>query len=101
MSSDNSIKLLVVDDQSNYFNALAQVAEMCDHQFQIECKHSDSTTNALTLIDKWTPTVVIVDAHLTDSLSYDFVEKCKGGFTQIIVTSSDHSQEIQESALAH
>ena len=28
-------------------------------------------------------------------------EHCKDGVTQVIVTSSDHSQEIQDSALAH
>ena len=73
MGNDQSIKLLVVDDQEGYFRALEEVAEMCGHQFQIECRHSDNTEAALNVIDDWTPSVIIVDAHLTDSHCYDFV----------------------------
>ena len=94
------IRLLVIDESPEYFESLKECAEMCSHQYSIDCRYSDTEKDALSVAKKWEPEVIILDIHLGDSTGFDLVQRLRESPAQIIVASSKPSMEICESALS-
>jgi DNA-binding NarL/FixJ family response regulator len=58
------VKLLVVDDLSDYFEHMRTVADMYSSNFAIECKLAQDEAEAQVQTESWRPSVVLVDVHL-------------------------------------
>lgn len=98
MESRKEVRVLIIDEHDGWCEQLRQFAEMNDHlyEFQIE-RHSTGLT-ALKALREFGPTVVIVEAHLTDIDPFALVRTCRDELTPVVVTSEECSDEIEESA---
>lgn len=95
------VKVLVVDDQPEYFSQLSESAELCSHQVNVECRYADSPEQIAELMQAWHPSVVILDAHSTSVACFDFLANCRQHAIPVVVTSTNHSPEIEKSAAAY
>lgn len=92
------VRLLVIDEQRGYFELVRQYADMCSHQFSIECHYASSTEDARRQIKNLLPSVIMLDAHLPDMLDLEIIRRYEQGLAPVIVTSDHRSSEIEESA---
>lgn len=93
MTTMKKVRLLVVDECPNYVELLKHSAEIWNGNFQIEVRQVESGEEAISSIDDWDPTVILVDAFIPDMICHDFVEMLSTGVVPLIVTS-DHSCEV-------
>lgn len=100
MPDRKKVRLLVIDDHEEYFELIKEYADMCSHQFDIICTYSESGERGLELIRSWSPSIVIMDAHLPDVHAYSLLEVCNDEACPVIVTSDQRSNEIEQSMLA-
>jgi len=98
MESRRHLRLLVVDEHREYFERIRDCAELCRHQFVVDCQFSRNADNATELMLSWQPGVVLVDAHLRQGNTLEFVHRCRDGQASIIVSSESASQDIEVSA---
>src|SRR5690606_31515740 len=95
-----TVRMLVLDDSAQFCEMLRDYAEMCRHEYTIECKHSNSTTEALEIMADWSPTIMLVDAHLSDGDAFELVDRFSDSSSSVVVVADSHSQEIEASARA-
>jgi len=101
MELKNLVRLLVVDEEPNYFAQLREYAELCRHEFQIECKFADSKERLEEVIKQWSPSVVILDLYAIGIPCFEVLEGCRGRSIPVIATCPAYSHEIEHSALSH
>lgn len=92
------LKVLIIDEHREYFERIRDCAEMCRHQFVIDCQFTASPDQARTIISSWNPGLVLVDAHVPSLNSIEFVRQCSDQKLPVIVTSELPSNDISESA---
>lgn len=96
------VRLLVIDESPWYYGVLEQHAEMCEHEFRIECSYAESSAKALDLVATWNPSVVLIDAHLCESNVFSLLaELVQQAVAGIVMTSDASSVEIEKSALEY
>lgn len=93
------VRLLVVDDQPEYFSQLAECAELCAYSFRIECRYADSEQAMTDLLTNWRPTVVVLDVHASFAPGFELLNRLQGKAIPVVVTSSNHSKEIERSVM--
>ena len=99
MESKKSVRLLVIHDTEHLYEALQDVAEMNSHVYDVECMHRSSGREAKELISDWRPTIVLLDAHIHDVNSIEFLRDCRSSGIPVILTSHHNSVEIEKSAM--
>jgi DNA-binding response OmpR family regulator len=92
------MRLLVVDDCSEFCELIQEFSELCSHQFGIRCEVVDSGQAAIAKIASWIPELVLVDAHLLEGSTLELRRLCREGQAPVVVTSDQMSLEIQSSA---
>jgi len=92
------VKLLVVDENTEYFEQLQECAEMCSHEFKVEIIYSSDEKEATTLIEKEHPTVIVMDAYIPEMNNQNFIEKCHQGVVPVVVTSDFTLPELNDAA---
>jgi CheY-like chemotaxis protein len=69
------VKLLVVDDHTEHFSHVQEVAGMYHSDFAFECRLVSNSSEALKVASEWQPSVVLVDLHIVadalDTLGYE------------------------------
>lgn len=85
-------RILVVDDESEYFDALCDVAELCRHQFRVICRRASSCGEAVSLIPDWRPSVVIMDLRAGVERGGELISYCKGGSPELIALCPEEHQ---------
>ena len=98
MEVRKSVRLLVVDEQQGYFEQVRDYAELCSHQFDIECAYARTEVEARIKMKSFLPTVIMIDAHLPDVGDLRCIQDYQQGFAPVIVTSDHRSIEIEEAA---
>ncbi len=93
------LRLLVVDGESVYSEFLKEFSDIWNERFSLVLSHVESATEAIAQLGELRPNVILVDAHLDDVNSLDFVEQCAGGSATLVVTSEIHSSTIESSAI--
>ena len=81
------VKVLVVDEDRDYFEQLQECADMCSHEFKVECIYSSDEKEALSIIEKEHPSIIVMDAYMPALESHGLLEKCNEGVVPLIVTS--------------
>ena len=99
MKLERKVKLLVVDDQPEYFSQLSEYVDMCSHQYQFECRFADSRKSVGELLQHWHPTIVVLDAHACSVPCFELLEQLRLESIPVIVTSSSPSREIERTML--
>ena len=98
MEDLHTVKLLVIDDFSSFFEIISHYADICSHLVRIECKYAACESEALGIIKEWDPSVVLVDLYLPDLNGFDFVERYRDMLPPIIITCESRSRELEERA---
>ncbi|MBX7139047.1 MAG: response regulator [Oligoflexia bacterium] len=91
-----TLKLLVVDEHSEYFELVNESAELCRHQFHVKCRHAASVDETKSAIGHWQPSVVLVDLNLGDSEGFSVIELCAQGQIPVIAMSDSKNSEIED-----
>lgn len=94
------MRLLVIDDHEDYCQLIQTGIDLCKHDYEIECRFTDSGTKALEFIKNWEPSVVLLDPHVADIHSCKILECCRDGYSTVVVTADGRSAEIETSVLA-
>ena len=101
METRKHIKLLVVDEQLEYFQRIREFAELCAHQYKFECLFSPSEEEACANLKTWQPSVVLVDLH-TEKISWEkLFEGCRASLIPVVATSLSPSKELAKNILDH
>ncbi len=95
-----NVRLLVLDENSQYSESIRECAEMTHHSFDLEVKCVEDEGEARELIKSWDPSVIILDAYLPKSNSFSMLEGYLAELVPVIMASSTLSREIQRSAMA-
>ena len=98
VEAKKTLKLVVVDESPSYFEQLRECAEMCSHEFKVDCVFAETSEEAIGMIDVEKPTVVLVDAYIPDIQNPGFFEKCKDDIVPILVTSDYQLPELHETS---
>lgn len=98
MADKQRLKVLVLDEHREYFERIRDCAEMCRHQFIVDCQYSDNQESAQSIVKTWQPGLVLVDAHIPSFNSIEFVKVCSDQQLPVVVTSETPSDDISESA---
>jgi len=93
------VRVLIIDEQLEYFQSLSEYAELCYHQYHVICRHAASDAEANQILAVWQPEVILVDLHHSKADTLSIIDQCKEGFAKVIVTSENVSSEVEKSAL--
>jgi DNA-binding NarL/FixJ family response regulator len=89
------VKLLVVDDHSDHFRQVEEVAAMYHADFDFECRLVTDSSQALEVAADWQPSVVLVDLHLIAE-SLDILGKIAEKGPIVVATSETRIPELPE-----
>ncbi|NDC38909.1 MAG: response regulator [Proteobacteria bacterium] len=98
MSKRKQVRLLVVDEQTEFCELLEEIAELASNQFDIKCEFTDCGDRASELVRKWEPSVILVDADISGVDSKELVRSFRQVRVPVVVTSQVQSRTIEESA---
>jgi len=101
MNYGRELRLLVVHDQKDFCDFFREQVDLNRHLYKIDCQCTTSGRQALELIREWAPTVVLLDAHISDINSFQVLDGCKSREVSVILTSESVSSEIEKSAQKH
>jgi DNA-binding response OmpR family regulator len=90
-----SIKLLIVDDGTQFTERLVDQCETVLGEFEIQTRVVSSCDEAYSCVRSWAPEVIIFDVHTTMAHSFELISRWKET-TFIIVTSDKHSEEVEK-----
>ncbi len=96
---DEQIKLIVIDDQELYLNSIKDYIDICNYSGKIDVIYERSAQKGLEKIKDDSSSLVILDAHIKDMNSMDFLHLAKGRDVKIILVSDKPSSSIKISAL--
>ena len=96
-NTEKELRLLVVNEQESYCELISEQVELGDFNRQVACKCVSSEEDAKKAIADWAPTVVLVDAFLEDSNSFELMKYCNGMSTPVVVTSESAVERIADS----
>lgn len=94
------VKLLVVDDLSDYFEHMRTVADMYSSSFAIECKLAQDEGEAHQQMESWQPTAVLVDVHLI-SESLELIRALTAKGAAVIAMSEGRVPQLTETAQSY
>ena len=95
------LKVLVVDEQDEYFADLKDWADMCSHQMQLDCRHIQRGQEAFGMLGEWEPDVVLVDIHLPDVPGFDVMSRCCSRAIPVVATGASDNSEMSAEAMRH
>lgn len=90
-----AIRVLVVDEASDYFEQVKSHADLNSHHYSMACKLATRITEAAEIIRAWEPTVVVLDVANSPAKSAEIAKGCSQREVPLIVTGYSHDKEIQ------
>ncbi len=91
------VRLLVVDDTPEHFELLAEVAEMYNPEYRVECRLVSTAFETFEAVGEWQPSVVLVDLHsVADALAV--VRQLAEQGRSVVATSQHRSSELSSVA---
>jgi len=92
------VKLLVVDDQSDQFEQIQDLADMYSSEYRVECKLASSDEEARGLLSSWRPSVILLDIHLTGSKGFDLLSYLSDQGAPVVATSEIRIADMYDTA---
>lgn len=87
------VRLLIVDDHSDYADQLLELADMYHPEFEFACKLVEDATVLLQAVSDWKPNVVLVDLHVVDD-PLGVVRRVASYGSSVIVASETNIPEL-------
>jgi DNA-binding NarL/FixJ family response regulator len=94
------VKLLVMDDLSDYFDHMRTVADMYSSSFAIECKLAQDEEDAHRQMESWAPTVVLIDIHLI-SKTFELIQALTAKGATVVAMSEGRIPQLAETAQSY
>lgn len=94
-SDKKSIRVLVVDEASDFFEQVQDHADLNSHHYKMACKLVTQIADVAEMIRSWNPTVVLLDVANSPSKSAEIAKGCYQREVPLIVTGYTHNKEIQ------
>ena len=94
-SDRKSIRVLVVDEASDYFDQVKDHADLNSHHYQMACRLVTKVTEVAEMIRSWNPTVVVLDVANSPTKSAEIAKGCSQREVPLVVTGYTHNKEIQ------
>lgn len=91
------VRILIVNEQEEYFKLISSHAEDYLHGCDVSCTHAGSGKEARSILSHWLPTIIVLDAYLDDVNSVEIIKEIQGDHLPVIVTSEHFSSEIDKS----
>jgi two-component system, OmpR family, alkaline phosphatase synthesis response regulator PhoP len=98
MEIKKELKVLVVDEEPQYFSALRDCAELCSHVVKVNCDFANSWERATEKIHSQKPSLVLLDLYIPGLPSFELLKECQANSIPVIVISSINSLHIEETA---
>lgn len=99
METKRRLRVLVVDEETEYFKQLVECAELCRHELDVEYQYASSREQANQLIRSWAPSAVVVDLHLCGDSGFDLIRGCTESSIPVVATSPQRSSTLERDAL--
>ena len=94
MAQNKELKLLIVDDHLDYFELVKDQLSHSSCAVPVVCRYASSSAEALSLIENWHPSIVVLDVHSTPQDNIDLMKKCQAGLLPVITISENGAAEI-------
>lgn len=95
------MKLLVVHEEAQFCELVEEFAQLCSHQFGIDCRSASSGQQCLDMLKSWGPAVVLLDVHLSDQDSFGIIDRCCSNGVQVVVMAEHSTPEMEKRAQEH
>lgn len=92
-SDKRGIRLLVVDTDESFIEAIREYGELCSHEYDLEIKFVKSGKEALRE-QRWEPTVVLLDAYLPDINAFTLLAEFKSKIVPVIFASENRGEDL-------
>ena len=92
------IKVLILDDGTQFTERLLEQCELGLNEFGIKARVVTSPEEAYSCVRSWSPEVIIFDAHTLLAHSFELVSRWKEA-AFVIVTSDVHNSELEKRVL--
>ena len=92
-----SIRVLVVDEGSEFFDQVQDQADQNSHHYKMACKLVTQISEVAEMIRSWNPSVVMLDVANSPFNSAEIAKGCSQLEVPLIVTGYTHNKEIQAS----
>ena len=92
-----SIRVLVVDEGSEFFEQVQDQADQNSHHYKMACKLVTQISEVAEMIRSWNPSVVMLDVANSPINSAEIAKGCSQLEVPLIVTGYTHNKEIQAS----
>ncbi len=96
--SKKEVRLLIIQECDEFRTLLEDWIDLNAYHFKISLRTTESGQTGGELINSWVPSVVLLDAHLTDHNSFSLIDQCRRTCVPVFVVSSQQSSEIEVSA---
>jgi CheY-like chemotaxis protein len=91
------VRLLVVDETTEHFELLTEMAEMYNPDYRLECRFVSTAGEIFQAIGEWQPSVVLIDLHsVIDAL--EMVRQLANQGRSVVATSAHRSPELSSVA---
>lgn len=100
MPAKKKVRLLVVDDHEQYCELIRHSSEMWSSAYEIECEFASTLNEAVSKIGEWAPTVILMDAYVSETDGLKLIDLMKDTSVPLVVTSETGSSDLRESVLA-
>lgn len=94
------VRVLVIDDSSEYVEQLKVHAEMYHPAYKIECNFAENDQEARAAVTEWHPSVVLLDLHAPLASAIDVLQNISSQGTPVVATSELQSAEFSDTAMA-
>ena len=92
-----SIRVLVIDEGSEFFDQVQDHADLNSHHFDMACRLVTKISEVADMIRSWNPSVVMLDVANSPQNSAEIAKGCSQMEVPLIVTGYSHNKEIQAS----
>lgn len=93
------VRLLVVESEPEFREHLREIIELCSHQYEIVAEFAGSGAEARTVMQRFDPSVVLMDMHAADHEAVALMRGCSEIEVPVIATGELRSREAEEQAL--
>jgi DNA-binding NtrC family response regulator len=90
------IKVMLVDENPEFFEIVKDQIELHSHQFDIACRHIEEVANAAEALSSWRPNLVVLDYSNSPLMAAKLVKDCHHCEVPLIITGEIMNKEVEE-----
>ncbi len=96
--SNSEIKVLVVDQDQEFFQRIKEEIELNSHIFKIAVRHIDQISAAAESLSSWNPNLVVLDLANSPLQAAGLVQGCHQMDVPVVIAGDILNQEVEDAA---